>query len=236
MIQLNLLPDVKEKFLKTQRTKRVITFSAISVSGFFIAILVILSLNVYAFQKQHIDNLSGDITDGINTLKNIDDLDKILTIQNQLNALPELHDLSPETSRVFDILSNIVPKDVVVGTVDLGFGIGELATEPLLTINGQGKDFKTINKFVDTLKNAEFDYKNSGFDKNELPRAFESVVLDGIGRDDTTSNSLKASYVVVATYNPEIFNNTSKDLKVTVPNITSSISSVERPSVFKEAK
>ena len=93
MIQFNLLPDVKIKYIKTQRTKRMVILVSLLVSAASLALVTIMFVSVQVIQKKSLNDLSKDIVAETKQLQDVQDLDKILTIQNQLTALPALHDI-----------------------------------------------------------------------------------------------------------------------------------------------
>ncbi|HEY1063867.1 MAG TPA: hypothetical protein VGE30_01055, partial [Candidatus Saccharimonadales bacterium] len=109
MIQFNLLPDVKLEYMKAERTKRMVIAISTVVTIVSIAILVVLLLVVLVFQKKYMSDLSSDITGYSNDLKATPDLDKILTVQNQLDSLTGLHEKKPDTTRVFTYIEEVTP-------------------------------------------------------------------------------------------------------------------------------
>ncbi len=213
MITLNLLPDIKKEYLKANRTKRMLLMTAFFVSVGFIAATVLVALYVLGVQKLQISNSQGSIDQSINTLTWTEDLDKIVTIQNQLNALPSLHEGTTAAGRLFDYLEVLTPNDVNLTSVRIEY------SDNLVEIKGTGTDFKSVNTFVDTLKNATFTYTDS----NGSSLAFSSVVLGSIQVDKRTS--FKVTFV----YEPEIFDPNIAGIKLSVPNITSTRSQTEKP-------
>ena len=79
MIQLNLLPKVKLDFVKAKRTQRLTLLAATLVSALSIGIFVILFITTLA-QKKHSNNLSEKIKNETTQLKQIQDLNKIITL------------------------------------------------------------------------------------------------------------------------------------------------------------
>lgn len=219
MIQINLLPDVKRDFLRKQRFKRLFGVMAFFVCAIAITILVALTGYVYVVQNPHVSNVQDDIDTGLNTLQNIEDLDKILTVQNQLQALPGLHDDKLISSRLFDYLSVLVPERVALNAFELA------SDDSRILVKGAGDDFKAINVFADTLKNAEF----ITADDAEGVRAFKNVVLDTIGQGDDS-----ASFTIEMEYDEVIFSATADEPKMRVPNIISTRSSTESPKALFE--
>ncbi len=219
MIQLNLLPDVKTKYIKTQRTKRTVLLSTFIVSGAALGIVLLLVSVVYGAQKLRLSSLDNDIKDKTAEIKKIDSLDKILTIQNQLKALPKLHKDKPVVSRVFVFLPQLTPTDVSVASYDLKF------VDNIMAFTGSAKDLAAVNKFVDTLKFTKYITENDSNPKS----AFSSVVLTGFSRGDKST-----SYTVNLKYDPILFSSENKTVTLVVPKITSTRSETERPTdLFK---
>lgn len=218
MIQFNLLPDVKQEYIKARRTRHsviVISMLAASVSLF---IFVTLFLTVYVFQKARIRNLDSSIAEQTQTLKETKDLDKILTIQNQLNSLPALHDQKPVSSRLFAYMTQLTPAQVSVGKLDLDYQAKTLA------ITGTADSLSTINKFVDTLKFTT--YTSDGREVTEKP--FSSVVLSSFTKTDKD-----ATYQITFKFDSAIFDS-SKAIALVVPKIISTRSETEKPTdLFK---
>jgi hypothetical protein len=220
MVQLNLLPDVKAKYVKSQRAKRTVILSSVAISGTALAVVVLMASVVYGAQKLQLSSLDNDIKANTEELQKIEDLDKILTIQNQLNALDGLHADKPVVTRVFAFLPQITPNDVSIATYDLKF------EDTTMSFTGTAKDLVAVNKFVDTLKFTK--YITDG--NSEQKSAFSEVVLSNFSRNegDTT-------YTVTLKFDPELFNGQYKDVSLVVPNITTTRSETERPnSLFQE--
>lgn len=220
MVQLNLLPDVKAKYVKSQRAKRTVVFSSIAISGTALAIVVLMASVVYGAQKLQLSSLDSDIEANSKELKSIDDIDKILTVQNQLNALDGLHSQKPVVTRVFTFLPQITPNDVSISNYDLKL------VDNTMSFTGTAKDLVAVNKFVDTLKFTKYITDESTDQKS----AFSEVVLTSFSR-----GADGASYTVTLKYDPELFNGVYKNVSLIVPKITTTRSETERPnSLFQE--
>ncbi|MGF7229200.1 MAG: hypothetical protein ACQR33_04410, partial [Candidatus Saccharibacteria bacterium] len=92
MIQFNLLPDIKQQFLKAQRQKHLVVFIATIASVATVALFVVMLLIAQVWQKKSISDLNSDIKKYSNQLSGTSDINKILTVQNQLKSLTALHD------------------------------------------------------------------------------------------------------------------------------------------------
>ncbi len=214
MIQFNLLPDVKLEFIRTRRMKRTVTGLAIIASGISLAIFITLFVVVHVVQRQHIDNLTKDIENGVAELKAIPDIDKVLTVQNQLGSLTPLHEDKPAASRVLNYLGQVTPAEASISTVSVNF------EENTMSISGAAGSLVTVNKFADTLK---FTTYVVGDSTDQKP-VFSEVVLSNFGVGEQG-----ASYQLDFKFDPEIFKNT-QEVKLSVPNIISTRSQTEKPT------
>lgn len=222
MIQFNLLPDVKMQYIKAKSVKRTVITVSVLLAATCLAVFILLFMTVRVFQKVHMSNLQTDIDLVTQELKEIKDLDKVLTIQNQLNSLGPLHDKKPVTSRIFSFVAQTTPNQASIGKLDLDF------SKSTLVISGTADALSTVNKFVDTMKFCTFNFKNSDGTDSTGNKPFKSVVLTNFGKNDK-----ETTYEITMTFDPAIFD-VNKDVKFVVPNITSTRSETEKPSdLFK---
>lgn len=214
MVQFNLLPSVKLEYIKATRTKRMVTSVAIIASAVSLSILALLFINVNLVQKRHITNLTNDINNKVAQLEAIDSIDKVLTVQNQLTALTQLHQAKPATERVLPFLSKVTPQAASISETTVNF------QDNTFSINGTADSLATVNKFVDTLKFTKYKVGDSG---PEMP-AFSSVVLSTF-----SVTNKDATYQIDFKFDPVLFDNT-KQVELVVPNIISTRSQTEKPS------
>src|SRR4029079_13265683 len=98
----------------------VLTLSVV-VACACLTLIVIMFLGVGVWQKHVISSNKKSINDSVNQLKNTKDLDKVLTVQNQLNTLGSLNDQKPVTSRLFTYLPQITPNNLTISTSTINF-------------------------------------------------------------------------------------------------------------------
>lgn len=219
MIQFNLLPDVKQEFIKARRMRRSVSLISITSAGAAVVILVILLGIVNGAQKKYINDLNKDITKYTNQIKEINDLDKILTIQNQLNSLTSLHDQKPVASRLFSYMSSLTPAQASIDKLSIDFAAY------VISIEGRADSLGVVNKFADTLKFTDYKLKED----SPVARAFSGVVLQSFTRDATTTE-----FTLNASFDPVIFDS-SQDIVLNVPDIISTRSETEKPeAVFSQ--
>jgi Tfp pilus assembly protein PilN len=225
MAQLNLLPDVKLEFIRAQRKKRTVIAIGAIASIASLAIMIFLFTFVHVAQRQHLKALDADINTSIETLKQNPDLDKILTVQNQLNSLPSLHNDKMITSRTFEYLTKVTPKQATISDASLDFDAN------VLNIKGNADSLRTINKFADTLKFTEFKVEG------ESPlegMAFSNVVLktfsvEDAADDEGISYELEMNFDIAIYTNSEPNNEGKSPVTFVVPNIVSTRSATQAP-------
>lgn len=218
MIQFNLLPDIKIQYLKAKRQKHLVLFGSAVVMIASVTVLILLASYVFGVQKKSISDLTSDIETASEELQSTPDLNKILTVQNQLNVLPGLHNEKPVANRVFNYLNQATPVEASIARMEVDFA------GSTMSLTGSANSLETINKFVDTLKFTNFTTSN---DKESKP-AFSDVVLATFGRDSDGAN-----YTIDLSFDPEIFSEVV-NVKLSVPNIITTRSEVEQPDVLFE--
>lgn len=214
MIQFNLLPDVKLDYIRTRKTKRSVITVATIVAASALGILLILFFVVNVVQKQQLKHLNNDIKRDIATLQGTKDLDKVLTIQNQLGSLPKLHDDKPVTSRFFGYLSQLTPTAATIAEAKLDYETNTIS------VSGGADSLTTVNKYVDTIKFTDYTMGNMPDKK----KAFSEVVLS-----EFTKTEKGVTYKIDYKFDPMIFSS-EDEVKLIVPNIVSTRSTTEKPT------
>lgn len=221
MVQLNLLPDVKLEYLRSTRQRRLVIGISLIVAAASVAVVLLLVSIVYGLQRQNINDLNGDIELYTGQLEDKPDLDKVLTVQNQLKALPGLHDQKPVASRLFDFLSRLTPVNASISQIDVNF------MDKQMTITGSANSLDVANTYIDTLKFTKF--QKVGENAGQPSKAFSNVVMSQFSRNDNGAN-----YTISLTYDDALFNSAA-DVRLDVPKIISTRSVTERPGdLFRE--
>lgn len=225
MIQFNLLPDVKKEYIKAKRTKRLI-FSISTLSAVSAIVLVMLLFSVVQFaQKKSINDLTKDIETGVGELQSIEDLDKILTIQHQLESIPGLHQQKPETSRLFTYLTQLTPADVSIGSFQISFENNSVIIE------GRAPSIASVNRYTDTIKFAKFTQRDRATESStDTAVDSEAVAAFSDVSTELSRNEELASYKITAIFNPELFVNT-KIVTLIIPNTVTTRSTQGRPTL-----
>jgi hypothetical protein len=201
MIQFNLLPDVKLEYVKTQRTKRFLTLLSIVASAAGIAILLVSIVTVDVVQKKSLSDENNDIARYSAELKGTPNLNRMLTVQNQLNTLTTLHEQKPVTSRLFTYITQVTPSQATLNNLALDYSTNTL------TVGGAAPSLDVVSTYTDTLKATTYSVAGgvSG------THAFSNVVLSSFGRDQNG-----ATFTITFTFDPTIFN-TDDNVTLVVP-------------------
>lgn len=203
MVQFNLLPDVKLQYIKARRTKYAVMMVSSVVGAVALALFLITLLWVNGAQKKRISDLNKDIKRYSTNLKQVPDLDKILTVQNQLRTLPELHENKAAVTRLYNYLSQVTPNEVALNQLTADYDAG------VITVGGTAPNMDAVRKYTDTLKVTKYKVDDS---QSANQKAFKDVVLSAFGRDDKG-----ATFTITFGYDPTIFDITKK-VDFEVPN------------------
>ena len=195
-VQFNLLPELKMTHVKASRTRALVVSTAVLVSGVTIGLFLLLFLSVNVVQKKQIGDADKDIAKYTAELKAVPNIDKILTIQNQLKSLTGLHQAKHITSRIFTYLPQVTPANVKISRISLDFATSTIA------IDGTADTQVSVNTFVDTLKFTEYKVGEQG----ATGKAFSTVTESSF-----SINPGNVSYGLTVTFDPTLFANNLLD-------------------------
>lgn len=231
MIQFNLLPDVKLEYIKARRTKHLVLLASLVASAVAVGITIVLFVGVNIVQTRHLDNLSKDIKERSEKLQKEKDIDKILTVQNQLNNLNALHDAKPAADRLNGYLADVIPNEVYISELSVDFSANTMK------FTGESDAIKFVNEFIDTMKFTNYiltEKDAEGKDVVTESSAFSNIVLSSFDRDDE-DDGRPVEYEVTLSFDPAIFD-IKKKIKLDVPNNKLTTRSItERPKpIFRD--
>ena len=231
MIEINLVPDVKQELIRAQRVRTSVISIAIVV-GIGAAGLVVL-LAVYVFGIQTARGLWEDnqIKTHHEELSKVEDISNTLTVQNQLSVLPEQHDTKHIDSRVFDVLDTInppEPNDIQVTNVSLDSETNTISLEA----QAPG-GYSALEVFKKTINATQFEFVTDG-ERQAIP------LTDSVSDSDRTLGQNADGATVLRfslsfTYPDELFSRTARDARIVAPektNATDSFRGVPR-SLFE---
>ncbi len=223
-IQFNLLPASKRQFVQMERKRALISKIAVMVSLISVGAFVLSFLAVNVIQAKQLSDTSKQIDDLTTQLKNVPNLDKVLTVQNQLQTLVSLHQSKHITSRIFSYLPQVTPKDVFLGSLTLDL------TGNTMDIAGTANSPHAVNTFIDTLKFTTYTTSSQTTAKSAFPSVLENSF--------SLSKGL-VNYSLLITFDPVLFANNLKDSqgqpeapKLNVPSQTTTRSVINDPANF----
>ncbi len=223
-VQFNLLPDVKLDYLKAQRSRNTIISAAIMISIVSFVVFLITFFSVSVIQHSQQKTLDSQIATASKKLNGLTGLDQVLTVQNQLTTLVQLHTDKHISSRIFTYLPQVSPSNVQIGRLSLDLSANTLQ------LDGTAPSQLAVNTFIDTLKFTTYTTPSSTTPKP----AFPSVVLTSFSVGSGTSN-----YSLTIGFDPVLFANNITDANgkkaaptLNVPKQTTTRSVIEDPTAL----
>ena len=240
MISLNLLPDVKKDLLKVRRERNLVMMvSIVAVIG-SLAVLGLLFLWMGALTglKMLDENKINDAKAKIETAKEDEQLDKYLTIQNQLAQIDGLKGGQLVHSRLMDFLVQLnpaEPNNVFLRSVRLtADGEGESA-DLSVEIEGTTGNFASLDVYKNTLISAKLIYEDKPEDEVESTNTSESdeSSSDAESSNNEDASSSSESTAVAEAASEMLFNEVSVvDSNLSSDGVNFSISAIFNTTAF----
>lgn len=200
MISINLLPDIKKDLLRVRRERNlVVTVSVIAV-GVSVGILLVLGATLGGMTvakmatESSIESNEKKIDDAI---KN-DQLNRYLTIQNQLSQIDGLKDGQQIYSRLMDYLvalnpaapNNATLQNVILSSSGASSSSSSSSADGItVTLEGSTADFASLNVYKNTLINAQISYEEESDDDADTDSSSNQDDGEGSGRNNVTENT-----------------------------------------------
>jgi hypothetical protein len=183
-------------------------------------VTVLLGMYVFGAQNLLISAAETTIKEQNNDLKKKTDLDKALTIQNQLAKISSTHTATPVNSRVFDVLGTLLQSSghqIAVTKLSV-----DSATKTV-TIEGQSPEgYVALEAFKKTILNTKFEYTQQEGDKaTNASEALATQVNNGEVRYGTDAqNKAVLRFSVSFTHSDKLLSRTATNGRLTAPNVT----------------
>jgi hypothetical protein len=214
MIEINLIPDVKQELLRAQRARTVVISIAIVASIIAAGIVTLLAVWVFAVQTVRQTVADGDIKKAYSQLQSNNDLSKVLTVQNQLTKITDLNNAKHIDSRVFDVLAAMLP--AAPNNVEISdFGVD--STTDTITIQAQASNlYQALEVFKKTVAGATYTYNDGTGTKTETLATNISTADVSYGEDSNGQKVLR--FTLSFTYPDSLFSPLSTNLKLIPAN------------------
>ena len=214
-VEFNLLPDLKMDVVKAQRARKTIVSISFLASAASLAVFVLMLFTVYIVQNKQLSDADKNIKAANQKLKDISGLEEVLTVQNQLQELTDLHKNKHASNRLFSYLPQVTPTNVSIGSLTV-----DLATN-VMQISGTASSQHAVNTFIDTLKFTKYTTDSNNAPLNAFPTVIETnFALSG--------NNV--SYLLDVHFDPILFSNSQSPPKLQVPTLTTTRSVIDNPS------
>ena len=221
MIEINLIPDVKQELIKAQRIRSTVIKASITSGALVVALVAVLAIYIFAVQAVR-GKITGDLikTKG-EELSQVEDLSKMLTIQNQLTKITGLNNSKKIDSRIFDVLAAIIPSEpnfVQISSLNID------STTNTISMDGQAKNsFPAVEIFKKTIESAIVSYSDANFDPQEVPLA-SNISTGNVSYGEDASGNKVLRFSLSFVYPTELFSPISKDISINAAsgNVTDS--------------
>ncbi len=221
MIEINLVPDVKQELIKAQRVRASVISVAILVGIAAVGVVVVLATWVFAVQTARGVITDTTIKSESEKLSDVEDVSNTLTIQNQLSKLSGMHDSKSIDSRLFDILTTINPPEpnsVAITNVFLD------SVTKTIKIEAQARNgYPALEVFKKTITATNFEFTKDD-QKQSVPLAAQMSDSDrSYGEDASGAKVLRFTLTFV--YPEELFARTAQNAVIVAPgksNVTDS--------------
>jgi hypothetical protein len=213
MIEINLVPDVKQELIKAQRVRASVISIAIVVGIGAVGIVVLLAIWVFVVQTTRGAFADATINKESQTLSNVEDISDTLTIQNQLVKLSSMHDNKNIDSRLFDILTTInpsAPNNVAITNISL-----DSATTTIKLEAQAANGYPALDVFKKTINATTFVFTQNG-EKQTVQLADDMSDSDrSYGEDASGAKVLR--FTLSFTYPEELFSKSSQNATIVAP-------------------
>ncbi len=214
MIEINLVPDVKQELIKAERIRSAVISAAILIGIASVAIVTLLAIYTFGVQTVRSSLADDAIKKGGAQLAGVTDLSKTLTIQNQLTKISSIHDSIKVDSRIFDVLQTIIPpapNDVQVSTLTVDSSVNQV------TIEGQAANsYAAVEVFKKTIEGAQIKYSDGTTNQSVALASNVSTGNTSYGEDSTGAKVLR--FTLTFDYATELFSPLSKNVTVVIAN------------------
>lgn len=221
MIEINLVPDIKQELLRAERVRTSVISLAVVVSLIAVGLVVLLVLWVYGGQAVRGLLLDNEIKDKSSKLASVEDISNTLTIQNQLSLLSAMHSDKKVDSRIFDVLQTVnPPAPNTINVTNLKID----AATTTITVQGQATNgYAALEVFKKTLDATTLKYTKDGKDTT-VPLVLKMSDADrSYGENANGAKVLR--FTISFTYPKELFAHTIPTLTIQAPNTTNATDS-----------
>lgn len=216
MIEINLIPDVKQELLKAKRVRTYVISGAVVVGIASVALVVLMALYLFTVQTIRGNIIDSSITNKGKELSGVADLSKMLTVQSQLTSLSEMHNTKNIDSRLFDILTSVnpaAPNQVAVSSAKVDAATKTISIEAQ-AVNG----FEAAEAFKKTILDTSIVYQDLIEDKSMTVKLTDNVSTSDMSYGEDANGKKVLRFAMSFIYNDSVFARTSSSAVIAGPN------------------
>ena len=174
MFEINLVPDLKAEMIKAQKMRNVVFFISAVIAMIAVGMVLVL-ISIRTAQNISISEKDEQLMMMSKKLEEYDDLDQLLTIQEQLNGLSQIDGNKKVLSRVFTFLSALLPSGA--DTIQIS-SLNVNLEDSTISFDGQanagagtdGIDYRVLESFTKQVELMKYDYgRYVDASGNEIP-------------------------------------------------------------------
>lgn len=208
MIQINLLPDVKQEYLRTQQTKHAVIVAAALISAIVLGVTVLFFVYVQVVQPQYQKVVQNDIDKSIQELKAKPDAQRLVTVQGVLEQIPALKDQQQVISRTFDYVKGFTPRSVAYTRVGLALDT------TTISLSGGTVSYEQAHVLANNLKSAKMIYRQN--DAEQTINPYTNIVFNSLSKAENATDGRPVTFEITFQFNPILFDPKISDQKITV--------------------
>lgn len=232
MIEINLIPDVKRELLKAQRVRATVITGSITIGVISLSIVAVLLIYIFAVQTVRSAVADESIKTESQKLTSVEDLDKVLTIQNQLSKISELNAKKKIASRLFDVVGATIPPEP--NTVRLSSLSLDTANSRLVLEGQAANGYPALEIFKKTVDGAVVRFMQN--DAEQEVKLATNISTSDISDGQDASGARVLRFTLAFTYPIELFAPAAEDLRIAITvqgNVTDSYLGVPK-SLFTQ--
>ncbi len=212
MIEINLIPDVKQEMIRAQKMRN--TAISLSILVALVAGAVVAILGVLVGVQALRENMArAEIKKQFSTFQSTEDIEKALTIQSQLTAISAINDKKTINSRMFDVVAAInppAPNDIKYSSIKL-----DPAAKTIMIEATAANSYVATDTFRKLILNTNLESSRDG-QVSTVPLTDDVQITDasyGENGDGQRVLSFRATFV----YPDGLFDNSVTDVRVVTP-------------------
>lgn len=224
MIEINLVPDVKQELLHAQRVRMMVISISTMIGVVAIGVVVVLGLllGVQAARGLILDN---SIDKQSKKLADVPDINKTLTIQNQLSQIATIHDSEHMNSRIFSVLMSLA-QNSSEGVVQYSSIAIDTSTKTV-TIQAQTPTFNGLDAYKKTLAATKFQYTTGGSSSPTTEALASNISISNQAQAQDANGGNVVTFTLSFTYDNALISPTSGNAKTILPQASNATDSYQ---------